>query len=80
MVSPAPLIPSPLSATVAVLVTSSSGTWDVYTTVGSSNVFPSESFPSSEVSVMSLVLPGLLPVTTTVLLINPESAAALVIT
>ena len=66
MVSPSPFIPSPLSARVAVLVTSISGAREVYTTVGSSDVFPSESFPSSEVSVMSLVFPGLLPVTTTV--------------
>ena len=76
MVSPAPVFPSPLSVTVAVLVTSIPGEAVILTIVGSSVVFPSVSSPSSEVSVTSLEFPGDDAVTTTVLDVPPASTAA----
>ena len=56
--SDAPTIPSPLSVTVAVLVTSKLGEAVISTTVESFVVLPSVSSPSSEVSVTSLFFPG----------------------
>ena len=58
IVSDAPTIPSPLSVTVAVFVTSILGEAIISTMVGSFVVLPSVSSPSSEVSVTSFVFPG----------------------
>ena len=76
MVSPAPVLPSPLlSVTVAVLVASISGEAVIVTIVGSSVVFPSVSSPSSEVSVTSPMFPGDDAVTLTVFDVPPASTA-----
>ena len=61
------------SVTVATLVTSIDGDAVNVVSVGSSEVFPSESSPSSDLSKASFVLPGLLPVSDTTLEIDPES-------
>ena len=58
IVSPFPVVPFPLSVTVAVLVTSSDGEEVIVVTVSSSVVFPSPSIPLSLTSVTSLLLPG----------------------
>ena len=79
IVSPAPVLPSPLSITAAVFVASTPGNAVILTRVGSSLVLPSLSSPSSEVSVTSLVFPGEDAVTTTVLDVPPASTAACVI-
>ena len=71
------MFPSPLSATVAVLVTSIDGTCglSVSVTVGSLSVLPSVSSPSSEISNISLTRPGLLATAETVLDTPPVSKA-----
>ena len=58
MTSLAPFIPSPLSVTVAVLVTSKMALGVISTIVGSFVVLPSVSSPSSEVSQTMFVCPG----------------------
>ena len=70
MMSPAPLVPSPLSATVAVLVTSNEPLDVVVITVESLEVFPSLSSPSSLISNTLFEFPGLLAVTSTELIID----------
>ena len=62
------------------LTTSIDGLAEVVIIVGSSTVFPSVSFPSSLISVISFVFPGLLAVASTVFEINPVSSAACEIT
>ena len=77
ILSPAPVLPSPLlSVTVAVLVASNLGSAVAKTTVWSFNVFPSLSSPLSLISMTSSVLPGLLEVTKTRFLILPVAAAS----
>ena len=63
MVSPAPLLPSPLSTTLAIFVTSNEPPDVVVITVGSLEVFPSLSSPSSLISNTLFEFPGLLAVT-----------------
>jgi hypothetical protein len=63
MVSPAPLVPSPLSTTFEILVTSNEPPDDVAITVESLEVSPSLSSPSSLISNTLFVFPGLLAVT-----------------
>ena len=68
MVSPGSLLPLLLlSITLAVLVASIAGLGDTTTSVESSTVLPSISFPLSEVSLTLLVCPGLLAVAITIL-------------
>ena len=81
MVSPAPVLLSPLlSSTVAVLVASIPGEAVILVIVGSSVVLLSSSSPSSEVSVTSSVFPAEEAVANTVLEINPVYAAELLTT
>ena len=68
-----------MSATTLVLVVSIEESEEVSTTVGSLVVLPSVSSPSSDTSVTSFVLPGVLAVTCRVLLTDPVFAAAWVI-
>ncbi len=77
--SPAPVFPSPLSVSVAVLVASIPGEAVILTTVGSLVVLLSVSSPSSEVSVTSFVLPGEDAVANTILDVPPASTATCVI-
>ena len=80
MVSPAPVLLSPLlSSTVAVLVASIAGEAVMFVIVGSSVVLLSSSSPSSEVSVTSFVFPGEDAVANTVLEVPPASTATCVI-
>ena len=72
-ISPIPKDPSPFSCTVTVLVTSKFGIGVILTTVGSSTATV---LVSSETSVASFVCPGLLAVTTALLIILPVFAAA----
>ena len=65
-----------MSTTTLVLVVSIEESEEVSTTVGSLVVFPSVSSPSSDTSVTSFVLPGVLAVTCSVLLTDPVFAAA----
>ena len=67
------------SFTTAVLVTSIDEFVGIFTIVLSLEVFPSESFPSSLISLTSLVFPGLLAVALTLFIILPLSTAAWVI-
>ena len=76
IVSPKPVTPSPLSVIDEVLVTSIEGEEVIVTTVGSFEVLPSVSSPSSEVSETSLEFPGELAVAVTVFDILPLSIAA----
>ncbi len=76
IVSPAPVLPSPLSVTTAVFIASTPGNAVMLTRVGSSLVLPSLSSPSSEVSVTSLEFPGEDAVASTVLEVPPASTAA----
>ena len=77
MVSDNPVVPSPLSVTIAVLVTSIAGAIAplVKVTVGSFSVFPSVSSPSSLMSKISFVFPGLLAIAVTVFDTPPASIA-----
>ena len=75
MVSPGPVTSSPLSSTTAVFVTSREGVCVIVVIVRSSVVFPSSSNPSSETSLTSSVLPGLLDVTVTWFETPPASIA-----
>ena len=79
MISPAPVRPSPLSFTVAVLMSSNDGFASVVTVVGSLVGSPSASAsvgnPSSEISNTSFVFPGLLATTLTVLDVPPALTA-----
>ena len=76
IISPASTSPSPLSVIFDVFVTSKPISSElVLTIVRSFVVFPSVSSPSSLTSLTSLVFPGLLPVTVTVLTIEPLEAA-----
>ena len=82
IVSPRPLDPSPLSITTAVFVASIDPEGEIsdrLTMVGSLDIFPSESSPSSLWSETSFVFPGLLPVAVAIFEILPESSAAWVI-
>ena len=73
-------MPSPLSVIVAVLVTSIEGSNSVVvTTVGSLELFPSVSSPSSLTSLTSVPV-GLLPVAVTVFETPPASRACASIT
>ena len=63
-----------MSLTTAVLVTSIEESELVKTTVGSFVVLPSVSSPSSDTSVTSFVLPGVLAVTDTLLFTDPVLA------
>ena len=75
--SPRPVLPSPLSVTVAVLVTSIDGdsvVVEVVIIVGSFTVFPSVSSPSSETSLTVMPL-GLVAEASTVLDTPPAFAA-----
>ena len=74
IISPAPVVPFPLSVIVAVFVASSDAD-AIEVTVPSFVVFPSPSSPSSLISVTSFVLPGLNAVTKTVFLTFVENAA-----
>ena len=76
------MIPSPLSLTTAVLVTSIDGTCElsVSVTVGSLSVLPSVSSPSSEISNTSLTSPGLLATAETVFDTPPVSKACWLMT
>ena len=65
-----------MSTTTLVLVVSIEESEEVSTIVGSLVVFPSVSSPSSDTSVTSFVLPGVLAVTCRVLLTDPVFAAA----
>ena len=76
IISPAPVVPFPLSVTAAVFVTSSDADAVIEVTVPSFVVLPSPSSPSSLISVTSFVLPGLDAVTKTVLETLPVSTAA----
>ena len=64
-----------MSFTTAVLVTSIEESELVKTTVASFVVLPSVSSPSSDTSVTSLLLPGVLAVTDTLLFTDPVFAA-----
>ena len=64
-------MPSPLSTSSAVFVTSIVGLGVIITSVVSSEVFPSVSSPSSLISVTSFVFPGLLAVAVAVFIIDP---------
>ena len=64
-----------MSFTTAVLVTSIEESELVKTTVASFVVLPSVSSPSSDTSVTSLLLPGVLAVTDTLLFTDPVLAA-----
>ena len=64
-----------MSHTTAVLVTSIEESELVKTTVASFVVLPSVSSPSSDTSVTSLLLPGVLAVTDTLLFTDPVFAA-----
>ena len=79
MISLAPFIPSPLSVTVAVLVTSKIALGVISTIVGSLVVFPSVSSPSSDVSLTLFVCPGDEAVAVAIFDIAPLRAAASVI-
>ena len=73
IISPLLISPSPLSVTSAVFVASMAISPEaINTMVGSSAVFPSVSSPSSLTSLTSLLFPGLLPLTVTVLITLPE--------
>ena len=72
-------MPSPLSVIVAVLVTSMDGSAVVIITVGSLELFPSVSSPSSLTSLTSVPV-GLLPVAVTVFETPPASRACASIT
>ena len=65
-----------MSFTTAVLVTSIEESELVKTTVTSFTVFPSLSSPSSDTSVTSFVLPGVLAVADTLLFTDPVLATA----
>ena len=80
MVSPIPMLPSPLvSATLAALVSvmdeDGGGVVVILVIVGSFSVFPSVSSPSSLMSKISFVFPGLLAITVTVFDTPPASIA-----
>ena len=85
IISPAPLTLSPSSITLASLTTLIEASDVIFVTVGSfvgslSASGPSKSsLPSSETSTTSSVLPGLDPVTVTVLINLPLSASSSVI-
>ena len=79
MISLAPFIPSPLSVTVAVLVTSKMALGVISTIVGSFVVLPSLSSPSSDVSLTLFVCPGEEAVAVAIFEIAPLRAAASVI-
>ena len=79
IVSPDPFTLSPLSTTIAVLVTSSDELDEISTVVESFTVLPSVSFPLSLSSVTSSVPFGLLAVATTELFIEPVLAERSVI-
>ena len=74
--SPRPVLASPLSVTLTVLVISIEGVLTILFIVGSFSVFPSVSSPSSEISLTSLVFPGLEAVAVTVFETPPASTAA----
>ena len=83
MVSPIPILPSPLvSAILAALVNVIDEVGGVVVVilviVGSFTVFPSVSSPSSLMSNISFVLPGLLATTVTVFDTPPASIACCV--
>ena len=74
IISPVPVSSSPLSMIVAVLVTSIDVFELIVVIVGSLVVLPSVSSPSSLISVMSFVFPGLLAVAVTELETKPVPA------
>ena len=78
--SPFPNKPSPLSVIATVLVASIPGKAVILTIVGSSMMLPSESSPSSEVSVTSPLFPGDDAVAITVFEMNPVLSATLLTT
>ena len=76
IISLAPFTPSPLSITIAVLVTSKIALGVISTIVGSLVVLPSLSSPSSDVSLTLFVCPGEEAVAVAMLETAPVRAAA----